>query len=159
MIYLSQSLDLGLIDWRRPLIWSSQSQEIFLIRFSDQPYFGRFKKTCYILSQVLLSCHIPLLSNLCWMKLFFYLRWHVFYSAKKENETIVRNDIRLDHVTGWPYFGRFKKLGGKKWKLPAPILIPIRLLKSPYLQANEEETLKNVVVVVVVTMFGRSVNF
>ena len=31
---------------------------------------------------------------------FFYLRWHVFNSAKKENETIGRNDIGVDHVTG-----------------------------------------------------------
>ena len=118
VIYLSQSLDLGLIDWRRPLIWSSQSQEKFLIRFFDQPYFRRFKKTCSILSQVLLSHHIPLLSNLCWMKLYFYLRWHVFNSAKKENETIGRNTIRVGHVIGWPYFRRFKKLGGKYVKVP-----------------------------------------
>ena len=31
---------------------------------------------------------------------FFYLPWHVFNSAKIENETIGRNDIRVDHVTG-----------------------------------------------------------
>ena len=111
VIFLLQSLDLGLIDQRRPLIWLSQSQEKFLIRFSDQPYFQPFKTAFPILSHVFLSCLILSSSNLCRIRRLFYLRLHVFCSAKKENKLIGLSIVGVGHVERWPYFQPFKTIG------------------------------------------------
>ena len=62
------------------------------------------------------SCYTPSWSNLCWIGLLFYHRWHVFYYFKKK-KTNALDTIISGHVGRWPYFRPFKTIGETKWKL------------------------------------------
>ena len=97
-----------------------------------------FLTPCSILSHMCSSCHTPSGSNLCWIGLLFYHRWHVFYYFKKK-KTNALDTIISGHVGRWPYFRPFKTIGETKWKLPGTFIWNFDYYKViPVLQAIDK---------------------
>ena len=65
----------------------------------------------------------------------------MFFALRKKKNQL---DLILSEMVTWkddPISDLLRQLAENRRKLPGPISLTIRLLKSPYLQSNDEETL------------------
>ena len=66
----------------------------------------------------------------------------MFFALRKKKTNQL--DLILSEMVTWkddPISDLLRQLAENRRKLPGPISLTIRLLKSPYLQTNDEETL------------------